>query len=1229
MLKRNLLIFLLLISAFTFASIKIDNVSYDQISLSLDFPETRLIPATTDDYGTFSIISLPGATNAVVGNPNTPFFGNWILVPNGTKPILDVNYGDPVVTEKVRLIPSQPQTIDKVGARPQDFLYDKNIYNQNKFFPESLVITEIIKEKRGQDCTILWISPYQYNPVTETLKYYSDMQINVSFIGNCQPLPANLWDDLNIKELESFGINGREVVQHELTLAENYSETRDEGYNLLIITVESLLSSAEELANWKTKMGYKTKVVTTSQIGSTAVQIQAYIDNAYENLNPAPSYLLILGDAEHIPTWYVTTHPSTDYNQGMTGSDLYYADTSFPADLIADMGYARIPVNNLSEAESVISKIIEYESSPPEIESYYNTATCSAYFQDAGNGYAERRFAKTSEDIRNFLSENLYNVNRLYKTETSTYPLYWNNDYYIFENDTPGAPISEEIQKPQFPWDATYLDINNAINQGTFLLIHRDHGWRDGWGDPYYTSAYTSNLVNQYFPVVYSVNCETGWFDNETDQDNCNTSPTSESFVENFLRNPDGGAVGLIGATRISFSGNNDRLIWGLMDAIWPDFLQWCTADYPAHNPIYQMSDILNYGKEYMMANAIFEDELRTTTLEEFHWFGDPTMRIWTQQPQLLNVTHSPNIDLGDNSFEVNCDLEGAKASVIFNNEIIGQSYIFGGSANVSFDPISEMGTMEISVTKANHLPYISTIEIIPTGPYLVCHEPFYIENGSYNDEIIQSLDEIDMQITLENIGILPSEDQIQIVLTNSDNTVTMITDTLFVNSIAQTDSTTLTDMLHFVINPGLTDSSYIPLTVTINSSDDQWQYNFQLLVHAPEIQFNTYSFIVLDGGDQIIDPGETTQLTLNYHNTGSGWSYNLATTLYSSDPYISLSGMDIIPSIAPGTNGQTSQILQVIVSEECPIDYYMEISTMAMDDVGSFLNHTFAIPIGILEYNFDIGVTAWEHDPNADNFIDSWHISSQRNYTTDGQFALKCGSQNEDNYVHNIFAAVYSPEIQIGNNTHLRFHHWLETGVIVTGFAWDGGIVEISVDGGEFFQIEPEGGYPYDILNLPNFPFEPLTPVFAGSIEWEEADFDLSAYTGSIQIRFVFASSPTMYTMEGWYIDDIQIITVTDSENEEIIPLKTQLLDNYPNPFNPQTRIDFQLSENQKVELDVYNIKGQKIKSLVSDFLPAGNYNFLWKGNDDNGNKVSSGIYFYQMKTRDKTYCKKMLMLK
>jgi flagellar hook assembly protein FlgD len=87
--------------------------------------------------------------------------------------------------------------------------------------------------------------------------------------------------------------------------------------------------------------------------------------------------------------------------------------------------------------------------------------------------------------------------------------------------------------------------------------------------------------------------------------------------------------------------------------------------------------------------------------------------------------------------------------------------------------------------------------------------------------------------------------------------------------------------------------------------------------------------------------------------------------------------------------------------------------------------------------------------------------------------------------------------------------------------------------------------------------------------------------------------------------------------------------MSNYPNPFNPSTEIKFDLPVNTNVSLEIFNIKGQKVMTLINDFYQAGSYSINWNGTDSNSKKVSSGIYFYKMTTEKETLIKKMMILK
>ncbi len=94
-------------------------------------------------------------------------------------------------------------------------------------------------------------------------------------------------------------------------------------------------------------------------------------------------------------------------------------------------------------------------------------------------------------------------------------------------------------------------------------------------------------------------------------------------------------------------------------------------------------------------------------------------------------------------------------------------------------------------------------------------------------------------------------------------------------------------------------------------------------------------------------------------------------------------------------------------------------------------------------------------------------------------------------------------------------------------------------------------------------------------------------------------------------------------------IPKFAQLQQNYPNPFNPETNIAFSLPEKSQVEIVVYNVKGEKVKTLVKESMDAGNHHVTWYGKNDQNRSVGSGVYFYKIKTADFTDVKKAILLK
>ncbi|MCK5051913.1 MAG: T9SS type A sorting domain-containing protein [Candidatus Cloacimonetes bacterium] len=108
--------------------------------------------------------------------------------------------------------------------------------------------------------------------------------------------------------------------------------------------------------------------------------------------------------------------------------------------------------------------------------------------------------------------------------------------------------------------------------------------------------------------------------------------------------------------------------------------------------------------------------------------------------------------------------------------------------------------------------------------------------------------------------------------------------------------------------------------------------------------------------------------------------------------------------------------------------------------------------------------------------------------------------------------------------------------------------------------------------------------------------------------------------------------VTGTNTHND-IVDAETKLLGNYPNPFNPETTIRYNLKNNSAVTIEIYNTKGQLVRTLVNSFQEAGMHSTVWNGKDTNGRNVSSGIYFSTFDANDEegdyTSVKKIILLK
>lgn len=662
-----------------------------------DFGEPK-VRTVKQDGKVFTELVLPGADAGVgePGVPAVPMFRRLVAVPIGAEVGFEFD-AEPAETIKVNLFPFQEQPVDQNPEDPGDppdpsvfdnkpFAYNADIYGSDAVWPPEPVTLTSLGSMRDLRMFLLEVAGGQYNPATDELTLYKNVDVDIQYYGgkalnfltefSTGPFESNpeLYKG-SVLNASKVGLYVGGVILPQIL-----------GEEFMILTHPDFLDAANTLAAWKREKGITTNVYTCGT-GSdiegreTNEEIDDFIESHYNGVAIRPSYILLLGDAEFI----------APFNLNGVGSDWPYAILgSLASDLIPDFGLGRIPVDTLTQANTVVNKIINYEKTPPTDNAFYSHATVASQFQCCRDDVAQsgvdwRTFIEVSEFARNVMQTAGKTVDRIY-TKTgpaATVP----NRYYDL------TLLPADLRSGSgYAWAGTTTDITNAWNAGRFLMIHRDHGWEGGWSHPSFSYTSADALTNgSLLPVVFSVNCSSGLFDNETAGGVYGTTATGVYFSERLLRKANGGAVGILGDTRDSPSWPNTALLKGFMDAIWPSAL----PAYGTATVQRRLGDILNHGKLFMLsqipvpsAGVILDDAL--FELRAWHVLGDPTMEIWRNNPSLLVLAPGLLAELLESAVLVAYSQEGAQITVYQNVRgtmlrPIGRGSVKGGSANIGF----------------------------------------------------------------------------------------------------------------------------------------------------------------------------------------------------------------------------------------------------------------------------------------------------------------------------------------------------------------------------------------------------------------------------------------------------------------------------------------------------------------------------------------------------------------
>jgi immune inhibitor A len=172
-------------------------------------------------------------------------------------------------------------------------------------------------------------------------------------------------------------------------------------------------------------------------------------------------------------------------------------------------------------------------------------------------------------------------------------------------------------------------------------------------------------------------------------------------------------------------------------------------------------------------------------------------------------------------------------------------------------------------------------------------------------------------------------------------------------------------------------------------------------------------------------------------------------------------------------------------------------------------------------------------------------------------------------------------------------------------------------VQADNLWELEQKTGY---ADNTDPYPGRMVNRNFSGA-SWPNSD----SYSGtgtSVSVVNISNSGATMTA-------DITVGTPQGiSVYDDLLPGKLRILGNFPNPFNPNTAVRFEVLENARVNLEIFSITGQKIKSLADGEYEPGLYTIPWNGKDNNGDEIGSGVYFYRLSVDGRSISTKMLKL-
>ncbi|HEX37457.1 MAG TPA: T9SS type A sorting domain-containing protein [Candidatus Cloacimonetes bacterium] len=956
---------------------------------------------------------------------------------------------------------------------------DKAVYSSKAYYPERIISLQKSGFLSGYHISSFTISPFQYEPTTGTLIFYTKIELQISYERSKDDviLPlmrSDITDKLLQHNLSKVVDNSIQLQKPSIVIINDTSGvSKDTMYEYLIITSSNLTEEFNELAEWKTQKGLNTLVLSTSYIydnydgEDNAAKIRNCIKDYY--LNHGTLWVLLGGDTNQV-AYREAFAFDCEYGQywhNFIPCDLYFSDLDGTwndndndvygelednIDMYPDVFVGRASVENETEAAAFVSKILTYEKNPPLDYQDDMLFLASVLWNDP---YTD------SGQSKNLIDE-----------------------LYVPQQFDPITKLYQSMG------NINYDDVMANLNAGKSIVNHCGHAWYSvmSLGNGHLNNSDMDALTNApAFSIWYTIGCWPAAFDY-----NC--------IAEHWINNPCGGGVAFIG---------NSRYGWGSPGN--PTFGYSDIFDQEFYNQLFQQ-DITSIGATLGMAKSVYVPFARNHNV--FRWceyqtnlLGEPEMPIWTDLPKELTVFHPLEVPPGDTDVAVRITYDGNPAEDVLvclfeDGEILGKGFTnMQGIVTLSIVAGSSTEDIIITATKQNFIPYQSAITTVYEQPFVLIDS--YATNNSLEGYVLPGTN-VSMDAGFHNFGQLPSEN-ISIILNADHNKITFVDSTHYISELLPKTGIFEDDVFSFTTSPELENGEILTIDYTItDDSDGIWQGVLPVTGAVPALEYVYHQVSDSTGGNSngIPEPGENINVQLIVNNFGFVESYATYLNIDSPNPDVVIpSGVLSLGDIQAGHCEEVT--FPVYISDACLPPIFPELICAFIDSLGFTSTDSFTLTIGNTGFSDDMesGETKWSHWGTHD----LWHLTDYKALT--GDYSWYCGIADTMHYPDNVEDYLQTIPFTTGKTARVNFWCCYE----FTNYGVDGIYVEI-YDGTEWQTLDFIGsGGALGVLTTKN--------------DWLEYDYDISFIPEGVesQLRFRFVSD-SEDVAEGIYIDDVTI---------------------------------------------------------------------------------------------------------